>query len=193
MVIKSKMRNSTKKIFVIVGASSWLTFCAFFTYGLYGNKFFPLESTEQESKLMALVMLGFFNIVSLIACVYVIRIRVNRLQDAQNWIISSMKSNSANKSNKSNVGVNAGEVRSLISASSVIQRWPWGDHHTETLGLLEAAANRFWIRYDPSDLSTAPTNDMVSAWLVDTKGSSKGRANAIASMLRPDGLPTGPR
>ena len=71
--------------------------------------------------------------------------------------------------------------------------WPWGNHHTETLGHLEAAARKWWYFYEPSDPTTAPTNDMVATWLQDERGISKEKARAIASMLRPDGLPTGPR
>lgn len=71
--------------------------------------------------------------------------------------------------------------------------WPWGGHHTESLGHLKAAALRFWVLYDPADATTAPTNSEVSKWLQDTRGVSQTRADAIASMLRPDDLPTGPR
>ena len=71
--------------------------------------------------------------------------------------------------------------------------WPWGNHHTATLGHLEAAARHFWTLYDPDDIGTAPTNEMVASWLQDERGISKEKARAIASMLRPDGLPTGPR
>lgn len=73
------------------------------------------------------------------------------------------------------------------------QRWPWGNHHTESLGHLEAAANRFWVNYDPADPSTAETNETVSSWLQTEHQLSKNKADAIASMLRPDDLPTGPR
>ena len=72
-------------------------------------------------------------------------------------------------------------------------RWPWGSHHTEMLGHLEAAAKTFWVRYDPTDPSTAPTNEIVSRWLRDERGVSREKANAIASILRVDGLRTGPR
>lgn len=72
-------------------------------------------------------------------------------------------------------------------------RWPWGNHHTELLGHLEAAARRFWVEYDPSDTTTAPTNVTVSDWLKKERKVSGQMADAIASMLRPDGLPTGPR
>ena len=72
-------------------------------------------------------------------------------------------------------------------------RWPWGQHHTEYLGHLDAAARKFWVLYEPSDPTTAPTNDMVSDWLQSERGISREKARAIASMLRPDGLPTGPR
>ena len=71
--------------------------------------------------------------------------------------------------------------------------WPWGSHHTESLGHLEAAAQRFWVRYDPLDATTAPTNAEVSQWLQETRKVSQTKAHAIASMLRPDDLPTGPR
>ena len=72
-------------------------------------------------------------------------------------------------------------------------RWPWGSHHTTALGYLEAAAKRFWLHYDPTDNTTAPTNEEVSNWLKSEYGVSSTLANSIASILRPDGLPTGPR
>lgn len=73
------------------------------------------------------------------------------------------------------------------------QRWPWGDYQTEALKHLEAAAIRFWVNYDPTDATTAPTNVKVSEWLQTDRNVSKTMADSIASMLRPDGLPTGPR
>ena len=72
------------------------------------------------------------------------------------------------------------------------RRWPWGSHHTELLGQLEAAAQRFWVNFDPTDNSTAPTNEVVAAWLQE-RGVSRRAADSIASILRPNGLPTGPR
>jgi hypothetical protein len=72
------------------------------------------------------------------------------------------------------------------------RRWPWGDHHTALLGHLADAAQRFWVNVDPADNTTAPTNDAVASWLVQ-QGVSKRMADAMASMLRPDWLPTGPR
>lgn len=74
-----------------------------------------------------------------------------------------------------------------------LDKWPWGAHHTEALGHLEAAANRFWVLYDPAEPSTAPTNEMVAGWLRQERGVTKERAAAIASILRADGLRTGPR
>ena len=72
-------------------------------------------------------------------------------------------------------------------------RWPWGNHHTEALGHLEAAGLRFWQWFDPTDPTTAPTNDTVAGWLVSEHGEGKVRAQYIASLLRADGLPPGPR
>ncbi len=85
------------------------------------------------------------------------------------------------------------ELQPNAIATSNADRWPWGSHHTDALGHLEAAATRFWKLYDPSDQSTAPTNEMVAEWLRDERSVSKEKAYAIASILRADGLKTGPR
>lgn len=76
---------------------------------------------------------------------------------------------------------------------TTVARWPWGSHHTEMLGHLEAAALRFWVNVDPSDNTTAPTNKEVSDWLEKERKVSNAGAKAIASILRQDDLPTGPR
>ncbi|MDP1527678.1 MAG: hypothetical protein Q8M20_17890 [Rhodocyclaceae bacterium] len=70
--------------------------------------------------------------------------------------------------------------------------WPWGDYDTKLLRELAASAERFWKNYDPADPGTAPTNDQVIAWLIE-RGVAKRNAQLIATMLRADGLPTGPR
>ena len=85
------------------------------------------------------------------------------------------------------------ELGNLNSSQTSLNKWPWGSHHTEALGHLEAAASRFWKLYDTADQSTAPTNEMVAEWLRDERGVSKEKAYAIASILRADGLKTGPR
>jgi hypothetical protein len=82
------------------------------------------------------------------------------------------------------------ETKSVEQPSS---RWPWGNHHTELLGHLAAAAQRYWVKYDPTDATTAPTNKDVAEWLMAEHKVSQKMADAIASMLRPDGFPTGPR
>lgn len=73
-----------------------------------------------------------------------------------------------------------------------IHQWPWGGYQTKALGLLALAADKFWKHYDPSDKSTAPKNDTVIAWLVEN-GVTQRKAEVIASLLRADDLPTGPR
>jgi len=72
-------------------------------------------------------------------------------------------------------------------------KWPWGNHHTKLLGHLEAAARRYWVNHDPQDTDTAPTNSVVSEWLQTERKVSRTMADAIASILRVDGLRTGPR
>lgn len=71
-------------------------------------------------------------------------------------------------------------------------QWPWGSHSTKGLNLLAQAADRFWKNHDPRDISTAPKNQDVIDWLV-SQGMSKRTSEVVASLLRPDELPTGPR
>jgi len=71
-------------------------------------------------------------------------------------------------------------------------RWPWGTHETDLLRHLAAAAERWWVNFDPADNTTAPTNEQVSAWLKG-RGVAARTAEVMASILRADGLPTGPR
>jgi hypothetical protein len=71
--------------------------------------------------------------------------------------------------------------------------WPWGNYHTELLGHLEAAATRYWVNFDPNDETTAPISKDVAQWLVTERRLSKTTAYSIASILRKDGLRTGPR
>ena len=70
--------------------------------------------------------------------------------------------------------------------------WPWGRHQTQSLRMLALAADKFWKNYDPSDFSTAPKSEAVIDWL-QQQGATRRKAEAIASLLRPDDLPTGPR
>lgn len=68
--------------------------------------------------------------------------------------------------------------------------WPWGDYETPQLGRLAAAAKHFWAAgHDPG---SAPRKAQVVAWLRQN-GSTKGEAEAIAQILRPVGIPPGPR
>ncbi|MGN6831100.1 hypothetical protein [Paucibacter sp. M5-1] len=76
--------------------------------------------------------------------------------------------------------------------------WPWGAHETELLRWLAAAAQRFWVNYNPADHTTAVNSDVVAAWLrqqktADGKPIAKRVAEAMAQLLRANGLPTGPR
>lgn len=72
---------------------------------------------------------------------------------------------------------------------------PWPKHETEKLRALRTAAVRFWSNYDPNDPTTAPKNEAVIEWLeTEYKGLiSSTLANYMATILRADGLKTGPR
>jgi hypothetical protein len=83
-------------------------------------------------------------------------------------------------------------VRQPVSVDNAAHPWPWGRHHTKLLGALRAAAAKFWVNFDPSDNTTAPTNEQVSAWL-QSQGVGKAMADKMATILRADGVPPGPR
>lgn len=70
--------------------------------------------------------------------------------------------------------------------------WPWGRHETDLLRKMAAAADKFWTLYDPNDPTTAPTNQQVIDWLKG-QGVATRTAEVMATILRIDGLPTGPR
>lgn len=71
--------------------------------------------------------------------------------------------------------------------------WPWGNHETDLLRELAAAAARYYgANYDPSDIDSAPKSADVIAWLM-TRRVAKRVAEVMAQILRPDGLRTGPR
>ena len=73
-------------------------------------------------------------------------------------------------------------------------KWPWGSHETVLLMKLAAAAERWWKHYDPADKTTAPTNDDVAAWLRNEPHKmSKNLSDAMATILRADDVPAGPR
>lgn len=71
-------------------------------------------------------------------------------------------------------------------------KWPWGDYETKLLRILAEAVDEFWTLYDPEDKSTAPTNSQVIAWLKE-RGVANRMAEVMATILRADGLPPGPR
>lgn len=76
-------------------------------------------------------------------------------------------------------------------------KWPWGKHETRLLCAMEEAG-KLWRtvdeggNYDPADPTSAPTNAQVVAFL-SRRGVSEKVAKAIASILRADDLPMGPR
>lgn len=116
---------------------------------------------------------------------------LKRLKDTQDWLIDVLRSQGTKLSALSKVSPETDMTERNQTTSGLA--WPWGAHHTALLGHLDAAARRFWLLYDPADRTTAPTNEMVADWLQSERGVSKDKARAIASMLRADGLPMGPR
>lgn len=87
----------------------------------------------------------------------------------------------------------ANKTTAVVTRPVSGQRWPWGNYETAALSLLAAAAEKFWTLYDPSEPSTAPNNEQIEAWLKDEHKVSARLASSIASILRADGLKTGPR
>lgn len=85
------------------------------------------------------------------------------------------------------------EDQGMATGTACVQAWPWGSYETKNLRILAEAAMRFWINYDPDDPTTAETNDTVSDWIQENYETSERVARAIATILRADGLQTGPR
>ena len=75
----------------------------------------------------------------------------------------------------------------------------WGSHRTQLLDDLMAGLHEFWLpieeggKYDRSDPSTAPKNVVVADWLRNEHKISKNIAKAMATILRADNVPEGPR
>lgn len=86
----------------------------------------------------------------------------------------------------------AAERDRLHAALALKTRWPWGAHSTQLLEHLAAAAQRFWVNVDPRDHTTAPKNEDVEAWLRE-RGVAQRNAEVMATVLRDDSLPSGPR
>jgi hypothetical protein len=72
------------------------------------------------------------------------------------------------------------------------RKWPWGNYETDGLRMMEKAIEKFWVLYDPAQPDTAPTNEVVEAWLRE-QGMSPRKAEAVASLIRADALPLGRR
>lgn len=84
-----------------------------------------------------------------------------------------------------------------IITGEPINKWPWGSHDTALLRLLAEVGN-LWRpeseggNYDPEDPTTAPTNNQIESWL-KARGVSNKTSQVMATMLRDDDLPSGPR
>jgi hypothetical protein len=89
------------------------------------------------------------------------------------------------------VGFGEKELASL-APGAVASQWPWGAHETDLLRHLAAAGKKFWQDYDPDNHTKAPTNDQVIKWLV-RQGVSSRNAEVMATILRANGVPPGPR
>lgn len=93
----------------------------------------------------------------------------------------------------------AAHLASELAAAqaAAVHRWPWGTYETALLQKLAATVERYWVRYDPADPSTASKSDDVVTWLMEQRVNGKPIANRVAEvmaqMTRADGLPTGPR
>jgi hypothetical protein len=83
------------------------------------------------------------------------------------------------------------EIANNTSIPATLEKWPWGDYETALLEHLNLAATEFWAKWD-GNAASAPKNDVVAAWL-DARGVSGNIAAAMATILRSDKVPDGPR
>ncbi len=88
---------------------------------------------------------------------------------------------------------NFGQHSMGVPAKQPDVNWPWGNHTTQDLEDLKAAALHCWNDYKPEDPATAPKNETVIHWLMSERGTVQEKAKNIASILRPKDLKSGPR
>jgi len=196
-------QNSNLSLFQRLNSSSLPTYLvvAVFVIGLtlclypiyVHQKLFGVDLSQFPTDLSrVLAFLGILITLLLFWCVIQF-FEVRRRRDFEKWAIGVMGSMAA-RLMKLDKDIESESVDTQAKTPVDAQTsWPWGSHHTILLGHLDAAARRFWLLYDPADRTTAPTNEMVADWLQSERGVSKDKARAIASMLRADGLPMGPR
>jgi len=91
--------------------------------------------------------------------------------------------------------VRVAELEAQLATNGTVTNdgWPWGGYETKLLRKLAAAAQRYWVNYDPSAPDTAATNQTVSDWLQSEQEVSDRVAEIMAQILRADGLRPGPR
>jgi len=88
-------------------------------------------------------------------------------------------------------GVASDDVNKVTENTETQIRQLFG-HSTELLLELVAASKEHWKSYMPKIPSTAPKSEVVSKWLQD-RGVTQNVADRMATILRPDDLPTGRR
>jgi hypothetical protein len=81
---------------------------------------------------------------------------------------------------------------SLKNEHQIAGPWPWGTYETKLLRNVAAAVQEFWTKYEPGKPRTAPTNAQVIKWLC-ARNVSQRNAEIIATVIRADGAPRGPR
>ena len=181
---------------IIVISAVYVVMAALLIFGSHwvltqSQKFSYSDSHRSDGKVITIMFAIFIVVTTLLAALTTyVRFKFKRIGETQNWLIDTVQWQVKLLTRGTRISSEGIDKETTEQQTS---RWPWGNHHTETLGHLEAAARKWWALYDPSDLTTAPTNEMVSEWLQTDRGISREKARAIASMLRPDGLPTGPR
>lgn len=71
--------------------------------------------------------------------------------------------------------------------------WPWGDYETDLLNKIALAVEHFWKDFDTDSTKSIPKKMEVTDWLVKHGVKSNNIAEAIATIIRPDGLSTRPK
>jgi pyruvate-formate lyase-activating enzyme len=67
--------------------------------------------------------------------------------------------------------------------------WPWGQYETKLLAILAQAIDFFWKDFKPGISKPHKKLDIVE-WLLERGVPSENIAQAMATIIRPDGLPT---